>query len=306
MASGGRRLFGGSEEETPWLGIADMMSGLMVIFIFISVANMRDQQDLTTKAEVAQVEAEKARKKAEANDRRRAVSAEKINIAWTAMKDQEKRLVQVLRQAFATEVEQGKLEILEEPLTVNFTGDVVDYCDACSGVPNEFRKTLRTFVPDLLDVIRRPIEGEAESIVEEVRIEGHTSSPWSSRKGERKTTEEKYLKNLALSQSRARKVLEFILKDVLEKSPNHRTWVQRHVSATGRSSSQVIGKGDCDPYLDQTCEEDLKRSKRVSFRLRTTEHTRLRQLVNEQLPQLIHAVESDEDSTSTDAQSDDD
>ena len=311
MANRGRRLLGRQDEGTPWMGIADMMSGLMIIFIFISVANMRSERDLRLEAEDLRAAAVRAQAEAEERSLSRRKMAQKLNERWVTMKDQEKQLIQMLRDAFADEIERGELEIQEKQLAVNFLNEDTLF-DGNSSLRKGFKDTLLKFMPKLLKVIHTPIAGESDRIVEELLIEGHTSSPWESRRGEEPLTrEQKYFENLKLSQNRARNVLEFTLKKALKDEPEYHKWVELRASATGRSSSQFLGKNGCKPYTHKdervlSCEEDEKRSKRVLFRLRTTEHARLRDLVDEQLPALIDAVRVGEDIPSTDGDSQDD
>lgn len=112
-----------------------------------------------------------------------------------------------------------------------------------------FREILSDFFPRYL----RVLEGFRKAI-EEVRVEGHTSSIWEGAI----SPEDAYFKNMELSQARTRSVLEFGLQ--LPASQPFREWASRHLTATGLSSSRPILNGGV---------EDRARSRRVEFRVRT-------------------------------------
>lgn len=88
--------------------------------------------------------------------------------------------------------------------------------------------------------------------IEEVRIEGHTSSRWNS--GSSK--DEAYFLNMNLSQGRTRSVLSYIYG--LDSVMPDRSWIKKNIAAVGYSSSKIILKDGI---------EDAEHSRRVTFKL---------------------------------------
>jgi outer membrane protein OmpA-like peptidoglycan-associated protein len=97
-------------------------------------------------------------------------------------------------------------------------------------------------------------EDKYRANVQEVRIEGHTSSEWHGDM----VGDEAYLRNMDLSQQRTRSVLAYILSLDSVKSQNE--WLKEHVTANGLSSSKLVVKLGF---------EDKNASRRVEFRLVT-------------------------------------
>jgi outer membrane protein OmpA-like peptidoglycan-associated protein len=107
---------------------------------------------------------------------------------------------------------------------------------------------------------------EFQSSIEEIRIEGHTSSEWTNA-----SPEQAYYLNMALSQARTREVLSFALS--LPAVSSQRDWVQTFLTANGLSSSR--------PIFDASGSENPERSRRVEFRIRTTVRTEIVRILRE-------------------------
>ena len=100
--------------------------------------------------------------------------------------------------------------------------------------------------------------------IEEVRIEGHTSTEWTRRS----TPMESYFRNMELSQNRTRSTLHYIMS--LDSMKKHENFMIEKVTANGLSYSKRIminGK------------EDKKLSRRVEFRIRTKAERKLDQIL---------------------------
>ncbi len=95
-----------------------------------------------------------------------------------------------------------------------------------------------------------------QDMIEEIRIEGHTSSEW----GRGTPENEAYFNNMALSQERTRAVLKFAI--MLDAVQPFREWVFKNVTANGLSSSHTI--------RTRNGSENARASRRVEFRVRTT------------------------------------
>jgi outer membrane protein OmpA-like peptidoglycan-associated protein len=113
--------------------------------------------------------------------------------------------------------------------------------------------------------------------ISEVRIEGHTNSVWSKSIPEK----EAYYLNMALSQGRTRSVLTYIYD--LATVEKDRPWIKEHIAAVGFSSSRPIYiEADCNHRLthrENTCTEDMAKSRRVSFRIITNADTEIQKIL---------------------------
>lgn len=112
----------------------------------------------------------------------------------------------------------------------------------------QFKEILNDFYPRYITILNKP---EYRDNIEEIRIEGHTSSDGS------------YFHNMELSQDRTRAVLEYCMGLM---KPNQQDWARQFITANGLSSSHLItinGK------------EDKELSRRVEFRVRTNAEKQL-------------------------------
>lgn len=122
-------------EITP---IADIMSGLMVVFLFISIAYMSQ--------------------------------VKKISASYYQSKD---ALYEKLATEFAKDLPEWKAEIDKTSLTVRFREPDVLFKNGESKINSRFQEILDNFIPRYVEVLYSP---EFRDQIAEVRIEGHTSS----------------------------------------------------------------------------------------------------------------------------------
>jgi len=123
----------------------------------------------------------------------------------------------------------------------------------------EFQKILDDFFPRYIRIIRK-----YKDSIEEVRIEGHTSSRWQNTTGD-----EAYFYNMELSQSRTRSVLKYAL--LLPAVVEDKSWLVRKLTANGLSSSRLVTNADGS--------ENILGSQRVEFRIRTDADLRLSEIL---------------------------
>jgi outer membrane protein OmpA-like peptidoglycan-associated protein len=126
----------------------------------------------------------------------------------------------------------------------------------------EFQQILTDFFPCYERILASP---KYRGPINEIRIEGHTSSEWTTVT----TSDDAYFHNMDLSQARTRSVLSLVLG--LPENDADRAWPKRYVTANGLSSSQ--------PILDGQQKEDVVRSRRVVFRVRTDAETRIEKIL---------------------------
>ena len=102
--------------------------------------------------------------------------------------------------------------------------------------------------------------------IEEIRIEGHTSSVWNSSVSPDKA----YLFNMELSQSRTRSVLEHLLAE--PRDSGQQRWLVSFLTANGLSSSK--------PRTNADGTENAEESRRVEFRVRTNADERIEEVLS--------------------------
>lgn len=212
-----------------WISIADLMSGLMIVFLFIAVTYM---------AFVSRQQAQ----------------VREVAIAWEEGRES---LYGALETEFRDDLEAWNAELDRVTLSVRFKEPDVLFEAGQSVVRPRFQAILREFFPRYARIVHQ--HGGA---VEEVRIEGHTSSEGPG--------PNPYYFNMALSQDRTRAVLIFAL-DQSGIDPADRDWIRSRLTANGLASSKLVFTADSV--------EDRERSRRVEFRVRTNAEIRIAQIL---------------------------
>lgn len=221
-----------SREEDPWLSISDLMAGLMVIFLFIAIVYIRPLVETQAKIET-------------------------VTSAW---EDAREKIYLALNDEFEEDLVKWQAQLERETLTIRFRAPDVLFETNSSKINDRFKQILDSFFPRYLSVLE-----VYKSEIEEIRIEGHTSSEWSE-----DTTElQSYFNNMKLSQARTRAVLEYSFSRQSVYSKN--VWAHPLVTANGLSFSQKL--------LDQYGLEDKANSRRVEFRVRTNTDKKIEQII---------------------------
>ncbi len=214
-----------------WLTISDLMAGLMMVFLLISIALMR----------TAFLD----------RDRMRDVAV--------AYREGQVAIDRSLRAEFEDDLKNWDAAIDAEHLTFEFRSPEVLFEAGSTRLRARFAAILDDFFPRYLRVLQ-PFDG----VIDEVRIEGHTSSDWMS-----VSEDEAYFNNMRLSQGRTRSVLAHVY--TLPTAAADRSWVKLKVAAVGMSSSRLVVGSDG--------REDPERSRRVLFRVVTNAETQIRTIL---------------------------
>ena len=231
------RLFGEgrSQDDDQWLSVSDLMAGLMVIFLFIAITYIRPIVEMQD-------------------------TIREIVVAW---KHSEFEIYKALEAEFRDDLPKWGADLDQETLSIRFKSPEVLFDSATAILKLEFQEILSDFFPRYIKLLY-----EFRDAIDEVRIEGHTSSAWIGAQSAR----EAYFRNMELSQARTRAVLEYSLD--LEESAQFEDWARKLITANGLSSSQLIMTADG---------EDPVRSRRVEFRVRTNS--------KEQIVRVLETIE---------------
>jgi len=244
-----------------YLGIADMMSGLMMVFMLIAVAFMVSVE--ASKKEVERQRDAIEHQKNEIEAAKKEVERQRDAMAEIAEMADRSRLAlhQELRREFRDDLARWNAAILEDN-TVRFKAPDILFKTGRSRLRNRFKRILTDFFPRYVRILQA-----YEADIDAVRIEGHTSSDWH---GVHDMTR-RYLKNVQLSQRRALATLEYCYQDTSVTAAQQK-WLRTVLRANGLSFARPILKAD-----QKT--EDAKKSRRVEFKVVTNAEKRLYQIL---------------------------
>ena len=230
-------------EDTTWLSLSDMMTVLMVLFLILAIYI--------------------------------AVSAsQKLNEVTRVINsfiDNENKLCQKLKNELYVEFNPNDLNVACEPIRITFVNEKYKFDHDSHVLKEDFKVTLTKFFPIYLNVIDNwnftDASGERvdlSSLIDEVRIEGHTDSAGSTKYDDNA----KYLYNMTLSQKRSKSVLNHVFKIQTLKEKNQ--WMRDKLTANGLSYSRRLNTENKPlDYNDKTQTEDKKASRRIEIKLRT-------------------------------------
>lgn len=163
-----------------WISISDMMAGVMMIFLLIAVSYM-----VVISAQNRELE-------------RRTLQMSEIA---QAQRDLQSELYADLNTEFAEHLNEWNAEISDDG-AVRFKEPDVLFDTGKSQLKTRFKEILDDFFPRYVRILQSQ---KYKNEVEEIRIEGHTSSEWINAN----TLEARYLGNAELSQARALEVLKY-------------------------------------------------------------------------------------------------
>ena len=185
------------------MSISDMMSGLMLIFLFISVSFMIN------------VESQKQKMK-------------DIAIEY---RDTKANLNEALFSEFENDLQDWDATITQENSIV-FSSTEVLFEVSKSDIKDEFKTILDDFFSRYIKILTSK---EYKDEIQALRVEGHTSDTWKNATSKK----EIYLKNMQLSQDRAYKVLAYCYSLEDNTTKENRAWLEKHFRANGMAFSKL-------------------------------------------------------------------
>jgi outer membrane protein OmpA-like peptidoglycan-associated protein len=223
-----------SDDGEHWLTVSDLMAGLMMVFLFIAIAFMRHVS----------------------------IERDKIKDVAVAYQENQVAIFDGLAKEFANDLAPWRASIDKETLSFQFNSPEVLFDLGESTLKQEFQSILIDFIPRYLSVL----DGFKNNI-NEVRIEGHTSSEW----GSDTHSDDAYFFNMTLSQNRTRSVLNFAYLQTFL-SEIQQDWVKSSFAAVGLASSRL--------KLNKDGSENKEQSRRVSFRVITNADIQIRKIID--------------------------
>ncbi len=226
-----------------WISIADVMSALMMIFLFIAIAFLYQLEKNKVKENYKEKKLKETfiskLKKEEAKNKKREFYRANLN--------------KILHQEFDKDLTKWNAIITDNDI-FRFNAP---FKTGSSVIPDSFQKILEEFFPRYIKVLT---QNNFKNEIDEIRVEGHTSNVW----GKNSSKEEIYLNNMHLSQLRANNVLSFCYKIDNNIIKDNRIWLEKLLRANGMSFSKPI-------YIASNI-VDLDKSKRVEFRVIAKKH----------------------------------
>jgi outer membrane protein OmpA-like peptidoglycan-associated protein len=223
----------GTKKESHWIPLADLMTVLMVIFLFMSISYMALVQ----------------KKQKEQNQIFKDYEESKVT------------LYSELREAFKNDSTKWNLK-LDEDLSIKFINPQVLFPEGQSEITPYFKNLLIDFLPKYLSVV---LQKKYEDKIAEIRIEGHTNTKPIG------LSNDAYIDNMKLSQDRARNVLAFLrTQDCFNNlNSNEKERLQYWLTANGLSYGRSVDNEFKLTYESKKQIDDDK-SRRVEFRIVTT------------------------------------
>lgn len=223
----------GTKKESHWIPLADLMTVLMVIFLFMSISYMA----LVEKKQKQQ------------------------NQIFKDYEESKVALYNELKEAFKKDFAKWNLK-LDKDLSIKFTNPQVLFPTGKSEITPYFQTILSEFLPKYLAVV---LKEKYKGKIAEIRIEGHTDTKPIG------LTDDPYIDNMKLSQDRGRNVLAFLRTQDCFKNLRlgEKERLQYWLTANGLSYGRTVDK-EYKLSFESSHPIDNDKSRRVEFRIVTT------------------------------------
>jgi len=180
-----------------------MMSGLMLVFLFIAIGFMIEMQ--SQKDEMKDVAA--------------------------SYRDSKVNLNETIYGEFENDLKKWDAEITKDN-TVVFNSPEVLFEVSKSSLKPEFKQVLNEFFPRYVKILTSK---QYKDEIKEVRVEGYTSNKWAKSSSKKDI----YLKNMKLSQNRAYEVLSYCYSLDDNATKANRPWFEKFFRANGMAFSKL-------------------------------------------------------------------
>jgi len=225
--------------ESNWVSFSDIMTGLMVIFMFIAISYIIEVQKNNEKIK-------------KTND----IIAAIINDFLKTKEELHKELEEEFEKDFA-----DWQVTLDKDLSIKFTNPDFLFDMGKHEIRSEFSKILSEFLPRYFDILRK-----YNDKISEIRIEGHTDTIAA-----KNLDADPYIGNVMLSQRRATEVMKFFTQSEYfsQLKPIEVKRLQFLLTANGLSFGRTVDENFQLTFISKK-PIDMKNSKRVEFRIVTT------------------------------------
>lgn len=220
--------------DNNWISFSDIMTVLMIIFLFISISYMM------------QVKKEQAQR-------------DEIFEEFKATKEE---LYNELNTVFKDDFQKWEVQ-LDKYLSIKFTNPDVLFQSGKTNIRPYFSEILNEFLPKYFDIL---LQEKYRDKISEIRVEGHTDNIPAP-----KYDKDPYIANILLSQKRSAEVIKHFRKTdyFKELSTQQITLIEFLLTANGLSYGRTV---DNDGELTIISKKPINndKSRRVEFRIITT------------------------------------
>jgi len=242
-----------------------MMSGLMMVFLFIAISFMIEINEDKEKILVEKETADKIAKKSERMANKLKRSQESIKKIVITYRKAQLTLNNDLNKEFKKDLDKWDAEITKDNI-FRFNSPEVLFKAGSSKISNQFKKILDDFFPRYIKLLTSK---KYINEIDEIRIEGHTSNEWG-----RETSEKIiYLNNMNLSQSRANHVLVYCYNNKNQIIKTNRKWLEKQFRANGMAFAKLIYKKDGT--------QNFIKSRRVEFKVLTKAQDKIYKIIEQ-------------------------
>ncbi len=159
-------------------------------------------------------------------------------------------LYDALMEEFQNDLKSWNAELTKDDLLFRFNNPVALFKVSKSNLKPGFTDILTDFFPRYLKIIE-----QYKDEIQEIRIEGHTSSEYSRAK----TDDERYKLNKLLSQKRANETRDYAVNEASKNSEVSKEWIENTFKPYGMSYD--------NPIMNPDGTENLDASRRVDFKI---------------------------------------
>ena len=231
--------------ESNWISFSDIMTGLMVIFMFIAISYI--------------VEVQKKQKERD--------------VIFEEFKATKEQLYSELENTFKDDFKEWQVE-LDKDLSIKFTNPEVLFESGQTDIRPYFATILDDFLPRYFDIL---LQEKYKDKIAEIRIEGHTDTVPAYR-----YDRDPYIGNVILSQLRSAQVLKYFRNMDYYQNLNTQTEqkLQFWLTANGLSYGRTL---DDNKELTVLSGKPANNnfSRRVEFRIITTSESLVDKVIKE-------------------------
>lgn len=216
-----------TENEDYWIPLADIMTGLMLIFLLIAASYIiiYNKEIQTLKEHYTE-------------------SSQLLMMNLTLSQQIRNELI----QEFNTDTLKWQATIESQDISISFDAPEVLFATGSADLKTEFKEILQEFLPRYLQLLQ-----EHSNDITEIRINGFSSNFW----GKMHDPEQIYLLNMQLSQQRAVNVLNYLHQ--ITPADKDKEYLRNYFTANGFSSSHAL--------VQTGREADPAKTQRVEFRV---------------------------------------
>lgn len=231
--------------DNNWISFSDIMTGLMIIFLFISISYMLEIQ----------------KKQAERDE------------IFEEFKATKEELYNELDKAFKADFKEWKVK-LDKDLSIKFTNPDVLFLSGKTDIRPIFAKILDNFLPRYFEII---LQEKYKDKIAEIRIEGHTDVVPAPN-----YDKDPYIANIILSQNRSARVVKYLRNMEYFKNitPEKINLIEFLLTANGLSFGRTIDNNG-ELTIVSGLPVNNKKSRRVEFRIVTTSNKLIERVLKE-------------------------